>query len=577
MSNTVIQQRFGEYLVARDLVSPEDLTRCLDEQTRIGKKIGEILVEAGYLSAQQMRKELSEYLGVPYVNLNDDELKPVENLDLSLKFMRQYKIFPLALVDDTLRLAMADPTDIYTLDSLRLTLGYEIEPYLADTASVLTAVETHFGSGASTMRMIIGDMSEEELEILNAEDDQDVDQLRDMASEAPVIRLVNLFISQALENRASDVHIEPFEGELRLRYRVDGVLIDMEAPPRRLQPAIISRVKIMAGLNIAERRLPQDGRIRLRIMGRKVDLRVSTVPTMHGESVVMRILDRSSVFHELTSLGFEADTFEQFNRLIKKPHGIILITGPTGSGKTTTLYGALDKINKPDKKIITVEDPVEYEMQGINQIQVNSKIGLTFASGLRHIVRQDPDVILVGEIRDRETAEIAVQSSLTGHLVFSTLHTNDAPGAITRLVDMGIESFLVSSCVEGIMAQRLVRVICEHCKQEVEPDWEALEGNGLNGGFTRGMKAYAGAGCKECGNTGYRGRLGIFELLLVDDRVREMILQRASSTEIRKVGRTMGMRTLRDDGWRKVKKGLTTIEEVLRVTQDDDLSLRGRA
>lgn len=568
------RQRFGEYLVAQNKINLEDLERCLEQQTKVRKKIGEILVEAGYISAPEMISSLSEFLAIPYVNLKDTELTPPKDLPLSLKYLRQYKIFPLALDDSALKLVMADPNDFYTIDALQLALGYAIEPYLCDEASISVAIETHYGRGASTMSRIIGDMSDEELEILGTDEDQDVDQLRDMASEAPVIRLVNLFISQALEERASDVHIEPFEGELRLRYRVDGVLHDQEAPPRRLQPAIISRVKIMAGLNIAERRLPQDGRIRLRILGRKVDLRVSTIPTLHGESVVMRILDRSTIFHDLATLGFNADYFTEFSHLITKPHGIILITGPTGSGKTTTLYGALDKINSPALKIITIEDPVEYELRGINQIQVNPKIGLSFASGLRHIVRQDPDVILVGEIRDMETAEIAVQSALTGHLVFSTLHTNDAPGAITRLLDMGVENYLVASCVEGILAQRLVRKICDSCKEPVEPEWQSIRDAGFTAELEAGLVVYAGRGCKECGGTGYRGRTAIGELLTIDDSLRELILQKLSSNVLHSQARQHGMRTLREDGWLKVRNGETTVEEVLRVTQEEDFLKR---
>ncbi len=394
--------------------------------------------------------------------------------------------------------------------------------------------------------------------------------LRDMASEAPVIKLVNLLFSQAVELGASDIHIEPFEGDLHIRFRVDGVLQDQESPPKRLQSAIISRIKILARLNIAEHRLPQDGRIRLRLMGKKIDVRVSTVPTMHGESVVMRLLDQTSMFIGLEDLGFPPDNFATFNRLILHPHGMILVTGPTGSGKTTTLYAALDKINGPDKKILTLEDPVEYQLKGVNQIQVNTKIGLTFSSGLRAFVRQDPDVIMVGEIRDKETAEIAIQSALTGHLVFSTVHTNDAVGAITRLQDMGVENYLIASCLDGVLAQRLVRQICPECKTPVKADPKALEELEIDVSRADELLVFKGVGCRKCGKTGYRGRLGIYELIEINDEFKNLIVEKASANILKRVARKGGMRTLREDGWVKVRKGITTIEEVMRVTQLDE-------
>jgi general secretion pathway protein E len=562
---------FGELLVARKLITEEELYAALEKQKVVRRKIGELLVDAGVVSARDMCKALSEFLNVPFIDLEGAELEPPMELGLNLKFLKQHRVLPLELrPDGTLRVAMADPLDFYTIDALRLVLGRELEVWLAAELELLKQIEEHYGSGASTMKMIIEDMSEEDLEILAEEQATDIDQLRDMASEAPVIKLVNLIVSQAVEQRASDIHIEPFEGELRVRFRIDGVLHDQEAPPRRLQPAIISRVKIMAGLNIAERRLPQDGSIRVRVQGKKVDLRVSTVPTLYGESVVMRILDRASIFMDLSHLGFLEDNLRTFEGLIHRPHGIILVTGPTGSGKTTTLYAALDKINTTDKKIITVEDPVEYQLRGINQIQVNPKIGLTFATGLRSIVRQDPDIMMVGEIRDLETAEIAIHSALTGHLVFSTLHTNDAPGAITRLVDMGVESFLVASCLEGVMAQRLVRVICRECREVLPLAPQILrqleQVTGGNGQTT----LYHGCGCKACADTGYHGRTGIYELMIISENIRNMITQKLSTSVIRRAAREEGLRTLREDGWLKVKRGVTTLEEVLRVTQDEE-------
>jgi len=389
---------------------------------------------------------------------------------------------------------------------------------------------------------------------------EDLEHLRDMASEAPVIRLVNAIIASAVEKRASDIHLEPFEKEFRIRYRVDGVLYNQDAPPRELKAAMISRVKLMAKLNIAERRLPQDGRIKIKTLGREVDLRVSTLPTLYGESIVMRLLDRSAGdFYDLGRLGFDEYMLNRMEYYTSLPHGIFLVTGPTGSGKSTTLYSALKRINLSDKKIITIEDPVEYQMDGINQLHVNTQIGLTFASGLRHIVRQDPDVIMVGEIRDRETADIAIRSSLTGHFVFSTLHTNDAPSAITRLTDMGMENYLITSSVVAVLAQRLVRVICEHCKTEsgtrIAPDGNTVV-------------CYAGRGCEHCFGSGYSGRVGIFELMELGDEIRQLIMKNADAASITNVARRNGMRNLREDGWLKVMSGVTTADEVMRVTQE---------
>jgi general secretion pathway protein E len=402
-----------------------------------------------------------------------------------------------------------------------------------------------------------------------AEAAEDIEHLRDMASEVPVIRLVNNLISRAVERRASDIHIEPFEKEFRVRYRIDGILQNVDAPPIQLKAAIISRVKLMAKLNIAERRLPQDGRIKLKVLGKEIDLRVSTLPTLYGESVVMRILDKSdSSAFDLRRLGFPANLLSKMEKLTSLPHGILLVTGPTGSGKSTTLYSAMKRINLPDKKIITIEDPVEYQMDGINQIHVNAQIGLTFAAGLRHIVRQDPDVIMIGEIRDLETAEIAIRSGLTGHLVFSTLHTNDAPSAITRLVDMGVENYLLASCLVGVLAQRLVRIICRHCKVEYQEDIERLKALGVDTTGPSKVTVYRGEGCEACGHTGYESRKGIFELMEPDDEIRRMIVANESSNILADYARRHGMKTLREDGVEKVLSGVTTLDELLRVTQD---------
>jgi general secretion pathway protein E len=410
-----------------------------------------------------------------------------------------------------------------------------------------------------------GDGGDVDGELLQ-DDETDVEHLRDMASEAPVIRMVNQIMSRAVEERASDIHIEPFEDELRVRYRIDGVLHDMDSPPKNQTAAVISRIKLMAKLNIAERRLPQDGRIKMRLVGREIDLRVSSLPTLYGESVVLRILDRSSITVDLEQLGMPNDTLDEFTAMIEQPHGLLLVTGPTGSGKTTTLYGALDKINSPDKKIITIEDPVEYQLKGVNQIHVRAQIGLTFASGLRSIVRQDPDVIMVGEIRDPETAEIAIQAALTGHLVLATLHTNDAPGAISRLLDMGVEDYLLASSLIGVLAQRLVRQLCPECMTPEPPRPELSAEFGADGDV---VTTYDAVGCAACAETGYRGRRGIYELLSVDEAIRKLIIARTPAEQIKAQAVKAGMRTLRDDGWRKVREGTTTVAEVLRVTQDE--------
>ncbi|NTU42214.1 MAG: type II secretion system ATPase GspE [Nitrospirales bacterium] len=484
---------------------------------------------------------------------------------LSSRFVRENKVIPIELKANVLHVVMADPEDEETIDALRVSTMSDVVVYGCDRDVVEDYISRFYGQESQNIDKLIEDMGERGIEFLR-EEEEDVGHLKDLASEAPVIRLVNMLISRALEYRASDIHIEPFEDEMKVRYRIDGVLNDIETLPKKLQPAIVSRLKIMAKLNIAERRLPQDGRIRLKVSEKEIDLRVSTIPVLYGESVVMRILDKESIVIDLEQLGFSPDYLVTFNSLITRPNGIILVTGPTGSGKTTTLYGALDKINSPEKKIITVEDPVEYQLKGINQIQVKPQIGLNFANTLRHIVRQDPDIIMIGEVRDLETAEIAIQSALTGHLVFSTLHTNDAPTAITRLLDMGVEAFLLSSTVRGILAQRLVRVLCPACK---EPDPSVAAHEELKAlGIKEDVTIYRGRGCEQCGGVGYFGRSGIYELLVVDDDIRKLILKNADSNEIREAARRKGMRTLLEDGALKIKLGVTTPAEVIRVTQE---------
>jgi general secretion pathway protein E len=483
---------------------------------------------------------------------------------ISSRFIRENLIIPLEFKNKVLKVAMVEPEDYETIDALKVaTSAEDIEIYEVERNVAEEYISKFYGQEAQNINRIIEEIGDKGFEFIN-EDQEDIGHLKDLASEAPIIKLVNMFIIRAIESRASDIHIEPFNDELKIRYRIDGVLHDIESVPKKLQAAIISRVKLMSKLNIAERRLPQDGRIRLRMQDKEIDIRVSTIPVLYGESVVMRLLNKEGIVIDLDKLGFPPDILTSFKQLIMRPNGIILVTGPTGSGKTTTLYGALDMINSPDKKIITVEDPVEYELKGVNQIPVKPQIGLNFANTLRHIVRQDPDVIMIGEIRDIETAEIAIQSALTGHLVFSTLHTNDAPSSITRLLDMGVESFLLSSTIRGILAQRLVRVICPECKTiDKDSDRESLKALGISD-----IPVYKGEGCEKCAFTGYYGRTGIFELLIVDDTIRRLILKNADSNVIRESARKNGMKTLLEDGIEKIKMGVTTYNEVLRVTQE---------
>ncbi|HRR26742.1 MAG TPA: type II secretion system ATPase GspE [Acidobacteriota bacterium] len=557
---------FGEVLVDKGVITPEELATVLNLRRQTHARIGKLLVDLGAVSESDLVRYLSEYLGIPCVRGDELPSVPVLENTFSLQFMKECRFVPIGRKDErTLVIAMADPQDQATLDAIRLYTGFDdLEVCLAPESEILDLVEKFYGNQVSSLGRIVDGIQEGVGDL--AEDTEDIEHLKDLASEAPVIRLVNLIITRAVEGRASDIHIEPFERELKVRYRIDGVLYDVESPPKRLKAAVISRIKLMARLNIAERRIPQDGRIAMRVLGRDIDLRVSTLPTMYGESVVMRILDKSNTqIYDLERLGFSPRMLRQVEELIGRPHGIILVTGPTGSGKTTTLYAALSRINLPDKKIITIEDPVEYQIDGINQIHVNPQIGLTFAAGLRSIVRQDPDVIMVGEMRDLETVEIGIRAALTGHLVFSTLHTNDAPSAIARLVDMGAEDYLIASSVLGVLAQRLVRVLCPHCKQPAELDPGYLRDIGF--GEWEGA-VYESQGCRECGQTGFRGRIGIYELMLMDDDIRRLTISNADATELRRTAVKNGMVTLRKDGFDKVKAGITTLTEVMRVTQD---------
>lgn len=562
-----MKQRLGEILIEQGKVDQSQVDRALRlQQDERSGRIGEILLRLGLVTEVDLVQALSAQSGIPVAEAADFPELPLFAQQLSHRYLRDANALPMREDGKRLTVAVADPFDTFLKESLGLATGRSVDFVLATPGELQAAFDRLYGTGKSSMDQIVGD-----IEML--EDDtgnEDLQQLKDLASEAPVIRLVSLIISRAMEARASDIHVEPFENRLIVRYRIDGVLHEVESPPRRLSAAVISRIKIMASLDIAERRLPQDGRIKLRIHGKEADLRVSTVPTLYGESVVMRILDKSSTLLDFDRLGFDAQNLSAFKSALMQPHGILLVTGPTGSGKTTTLYTALQTINQPDLKILTVEDPVEYQMDGINQIQVKPQIGLTFANALRSIVRQDPDVIMVGEIRDLETAQIAVQSALTGHMVLSTLHTNDAASTINRLLDMGMEDYLLTSTIVGVQAQRLVRNLCMACRQPYTPTPELLEEIGLQRYLPEPDSVlYHSKGCELCGGTGFIGRSCIVEVLLMNDTVRQKVMTHATSGEIRRVAVEQGMETMYENGLRKVTAGLTTLEEVLRATREE--------
>jgi general secretion pathway protein E len=564
--NAPTRKRLGEILIERGKLDSAGLDRALRLQQESGDKLGALLVTLGVVAQRDVAEALAAQLGLPLVEAAGYPELPILEERVSARFLRESHALPLSEDESELALAMADPTDSYTMNAFEMVTGRRVRPLVAIPTELEAAVERLYGAGKSALGQIVGDVEQRD----DGGFDADVQQLKDLASEAPVIRLVSLIITNALEMRASDVHVEPFENRLIVRYRIDGVLHEIESPPRRLSSAVISRIKIMASLDIAERRLPQDGRIRLRVQGKEIDLRVSTVPTMHGESVVMRILDKGGVALDFQKLGFEADTLKAFLSVLMEPHGILLVTGPTGSGKTTTLYTALDRLNKPDVKILTVEDPVEYQMPGINQIQVKPQIDLTFANALRSIVRQDPDVIMIGEIRDLETAQIAVQSALTGHMVLSTVHTNDAASTVNRLLDMGVEDYLLTSTVIGILAQRLVRTLCPRCRERYVALPELVDELGLRKFAPPGdITLYHAKGCKECAQTGFLGRISIMEMLPMTDPLRSHIMRHATSAELRAEAVKEGMVTMYEDGIRKAIAGVTTFEEVLRVSREN--------
>ncbi|OLD61110.1 MAG: type IV-A pilus assembly ATPase PilB [Acidobacteria bacterium 13_1_40CM_2_60_7] len=569
--------KLGEILLKENLISPEQLKQALEHQKSNGGRLGNTLVKLGYLSDDDVTAVLSRQYGVPSINLSYFEVDPNVIKLIPMETAIKYQVLPLSRVGSSLTLAMVDPTNVFAMDDIKFMTGFNIEPVVASETAITEAIKKHYGSAEDAERKkeleeivsFIDEGATESVE-LEAEDQAGLNlaELEKAAEEAPVIKLVNYILTDAVKRGASDIHMEPYEKEYRVRYRVDGMLMTIMNPPNKLRDAIISRVKIMAKLDISEKRLPQDGRIMIKFMkdGRKkqLDFRVSVLPTLHGEKIVMRLLDKENLRLDMTKLGFEPESLAKFQKAIFKPYGMVLVTGPTGSGKTNTLYSSISQLNKPDTNIITAEDPVEFQLPGINQVQMKEQIGLNFAAALRSFLRQDPNIILVGEIRDFETAEIAIKAALTGHLVLSTLHTNDAPSTISRLMNMGIEPFLVATSVHLIAAQRLARRICAECKVEDHVTPQVLIDAGYTPEEAKSVKVFKGQGCATCGNKGYKGRLGLYEVLEISDDLRELILVGASALEIKKKAIEQGMISLRRSGLIKVAAGLTTLEEVIR-------------
>ncbi|MFA5337739.1 MAG: ATPase, T2SS/T4P/T4SS family [Candidatus Omnitrophota bacterium] len=558
----------GKVLVEKGIITPEQLEAGLLAQKKCGELICEILVNLGFASQKKIFETLAEQLGVTYVDLKDRIISPLAISKVPAKFASHYKIIPIEFKNQTITIATANPLDIRNIDDIKLLVGFDVNTVLSSKIEIEEAIRKYYGVGADTLEKIIAQSPSEKI----IEEKDKIEDVASLSQDASIVKFVNQILSEAVKDRATDIHIEPFCDELRVRFRIDGVLYNINIPDaiKHFHQAIVSRIKVMAQMNIAEHRLPQDGRIKIKIKEEELDLRISTIPTTFGETVHMRILG-SKLFINLESLGLLDKDLKIIEEMIKKPHGIVFVTGPTGSGKSTTLYAALSHINSEDVKIITIEDPVECQLKGVNQIQIFPKIGLNFATALRHMLRHDPDVMMVGEVRDYETAEIAIRAALTGHLVFSTLHTNDAAGAVTRLLDMGIEPFLVSSSLECLIAQRLVRVICPGCKILLDEQRRKaiIEQIGSSDIMKKDMQLYEGKGCPECRFTGYKGRTAIYEILVMTESIRDMVLKRASAQAIKQKAIAEGMHTLRQDGLRKIWQGVTTFAEVIRVTQKD--------
>ncbi|HQT94192.1 MAG: type IV-A pilus assembly ATPase PilB [Acidobacteria bacterium 21-70-11] len=566
--------KLGELLLKAQLINQQQLTKALDEQKSTGGKLGEILQRLGYVTEDDIIECLSHQFGVPSINLRHFEIDPNVAKIIPVDLARKYNVIPVNKTGATLTLAMTDPTNIFAMDEITFMTGYRVEPVVASEEAIRERIDRNFGSSRELeLKKVMEDLTtvdEAALELMEEEEELDVAKLAEESQEAPVVRLVNIMLTDAIKRGASDIHVEPYEKSFRVRYRIDGLLREVMNPPQRLKDAITSRIKVLAKLDIAEKRLPQDGRIKLKakIEGRmrELDFRVSVLPTLHGEKIVMRLLDKENLRLDMTKLGFEKSSLKKFEDNILKPYGMILVTGPTGSGKTNTLYSALQRVNVPETNIITAEDPVEFQLPGVNQVQMKDSIGLNFAAALRSFLRQDPNIILVGEIRDFETAEIAIKAALTGHLVLSTLHTNDAPATISRLMNMGIEPFLVATSVNVIAAQRLIRKVCQSCKEEIETPIQALLSVGFPESEAHSLKLVKGRGCDKCTNSGYKGRLGLFEVMDITEDMRELILSGATAVELRRKAIEEGMITLRQSGLQKIREGLTTIDEVVRET-----------
>ncbi|MFL6259608.1 MAG: type IV-A pilus assembly ATPase PilB [Thermoanaerobaculia bacterium] len=570
----IIPDKLGELLVRSGRINPAQLNEALALQKEQGGRVGTNLVKLGYMTEKQLVESLSQHFKVPSVDLNGVEIDEAVLKIIPADLARKYTILPVTKTGATVTVAMIDPTNVFAMDDVKFMTGYRVEPVVASESGIRAAIDRYYGSThAIELKKVMEDLSEEstsDLEVLEEEENLDLATLEEESEQAPVVKLVNLVLTDAIKRGASDIHIEPYEKEYRVRYRIDGILYEMMHPPLKLKEAITSRCKIMARLDIAEKRLPQDGRIKIKtkISGKSKDLdyRVSVLPTLFGEKIVMRLLDKDKLMLDMTKLGFESESLRKFEAAILKPYGMVLVTGPTGSGKTNTLYSALQRINTPEVNIMTAEDPVEFNLSGINQVQTREQIGLNFAAALRSFLRQDPNIILVGEIRDFETAEVAIKAAMTGHLVLSTLHTNDAPSSISRLMNMGIEPFLVATSVHMIVAQRLVRRICSFCKEPFEMPPPALTQVGFSEHESRTLKLFRGRGCERCSNTGYKGRVGLYEVLEVDDDMREMILSGGSAFELRQKAVQNGMMTLRASGLQKIRDGMTSVEEVVRET-----------
>src|SRR5437868_6678206 len=562
-------RRLGDLLVAERLITEAQLKQALAEQKGKTEKLGSILARLGFITEEQLIGFLSRQYGIPSITLTNIDVDTETLRLVPAPIARKYEILPVKRIGGTLTLAMADPTNVFALDDIAFMTSLQILPVVAPQATIRKAIEKHYEGGQASMNEMLTEIADANVEVLEGESEGkgvDVFELKESADEAPVVKLVNMVLVDAIRKGASDLHWEPYEKHFRIRFRMDGVLHEMLSPPKRLEPAIISRLKIMSSLDISERRVPQDGRIKLRFGHREIDFRVSVLPTIFGEKAVLRILDKESLQLDLTKLGFDPWSFEKFNHSIHQPYGMVLITGPTGSGKTTTLYSAISTINSPEHNIMTAEDPVEYNLKGVNQVQVNEGVGRSFAAVLRSFLRQDPDVILVGETRDLETAQISIRAALTGHLVFTTLHTNDCPSTIARLVDMGIQPFLLSSALLLMLAQRLGRRICKDCKQPVEGKEEDLVRYGYVPQGRGSVTFYRGAGCATCNGTGMKGRVAIYEVKPTTEALKDMILEEASTAELREQAQKEGMKTLRQAGLQKVVEGVTTVEEVVRVT-----------